>query len=427
MPAVITDLFRISNAKTFVDSVSTDNYFVTLGHVKAWPDDNNPPIPYDTIAASQVDAWKDMFAAKKLLASGVSQAIRRNNWTTGTVYAVYRDDAPGLDISQFYVFTSSSNVYKCLDNFGGAPSTVEPTGTGTSVITTADGYRWKFMYQLGSTQAANLLSLQFVPVQTLTSDDGSSQWLVQQDAINSQGTVTNAAVTAGGTGYTGSFAVTITGDGSGAAGTAFTSGGAVTRIQITNPGTGYTYANISVGGGGSGATAHASIAPLGGHGADPVKELFGYYVSIGAAFTYSEGGTITVANDFRKVCLIKDPFLYGSTTQASGTVYNQTSRLSVSGESGTFLADETVTTSTGSGVVVEYDAANHYIYVTEITGTFSVAQTITGGTSGKTASVVTVGTPGLQPYSGTVFYIEQKTPTLRSSSQIENLRFTVEF
>ena len=48
--------------------------------------------------------------------------------------------------SSFYVMTGARNVYKCLDNNGNSASTDEPTGTSTTVITTSDGYKWKYMY-----------------------------------------------------------------------------------------------------------------------------------------------------------------------------------------------------------------------------------------------------------------------------------------
>ena len=66
-------------------------------------------------------------------------------------------------------------------------------------------------------------------------------------------TLTGAVITAGGSGYTSSFAVTFTGGGgTHAAGTANVASGAVTSITITNAGSGYTSAptiNFSAGAG----------------------------------------------------------------------------------------------------------------------------------------------------------------------------------
>lgn len=71
-------------------------------------------------------------------------------------------------------------------------------------------------------------------------------------------------ITAGGTGYAASFAVTFTGgSGSGAAATAYSLNGVITNIVITNAGTGYTSAPTSVltAGGGTGGAATALLQP----------------------------------------------------------------------------------------------------------------------------------------------------------------------
>ena len=52
--------------------------------------------------------------------------------------------------ANFYVMNSERNVYKCLDNnnndYGG--STVELSGTDTIVLSTVDGYKWKYICTL---------------------------------------------------------------------------------------------------------------------------------------------------------------------------------------------------------------------------------------------------------------------------------------
>ncbi len=76
------------------------------------------------------------------------------------------------------------------------------------------------------------------------------------------GGVVGGNVTNGGTGYT-AATVTITGDGSGAAATATVSDGAVTEVVVTDPGSGYSTATFTIAGDGAGAVVAAptSIAP----------------------------------------------------------------------------------------------------------------------------------------------------------------------
>ena len=87
-------------------------------------------------------------------------------YTTGStsVRKTSTSGATTLFDSTFYVLSSARNVYKCLDNNGGATSTDEPTGVSTSVITTTDSYKWKFMYTLSAAQQANFLSTDFMAV-----------------------------------------------------------------------------------------------------------------------------------------------------------------------------------------------------------------------------------------------------------------------
>ena len=53
--------------------------------------------------------------------------------TGGTTTQTADSGATSLFDATFYVISSAFNVYKVLDNNGGANSTVEPTGTSTSI------------------------------------------------------------------------------------------------------------------------------------------------------------------------------------------------------------------------------------------------------------------------------------------------------
>jgi hypothetical protein len=140
---------------------------------------------------SEPDIWHNLMALTRITASNVVNAIPRINWTTGLYYDMYRHDygittnqavdlttgspksVTSLSDCSFFVVTDSWNVYKCLNNRNSSnvvvPSTVKPTGTTTSPFTTSDGYVWKFMYQIYSTDVINFVSTDFIPVKIIVS------------------------------------------------------------------------------------------------------------------------------------------------------------------------------------------------------------------------------------------------------------------
>ena len=101
----------------------------------------------DTVLGSDFNIWRNMIAAKRVTSSDVTFAVARNNWTSGTQYA-YADSNASLYTSNFFVVTNDFNVYKVIDNNNNALSTVRTSSTSTSIFTTSDGYRWKFMYNI---------------------------------------------------------------------------------------------------------------------------------------------------------------------------------------------------------------------------------------------------------------------------------------
>jgi hypothetical protein len=197
MPAIITNKFRINNAEQFSESFSetaSQVYYLGIGRPQPFGTltradgrtdyegtDAAPNTPADSMGR-EFYTFDDLVAAKRVQSSDVSFVIPRRNWTAGTIYDTYSHDigeyttgstsvrktsssgATTLFDSTFYVLSSARNVYKCLDNNNGATSTDEPTGVSTSVITTTDSYKWKFMYTLSAAQQANFLSTDFMAV-----------------------------------------------------------------------------------------------------------------------------------------------------------------------------------------------------------------------------------------------------------------------
>ena len=485
MAAIITNKFRINNALQFYESFSEDSattYYLFIGRAHAWASDADvqgntitegtdasPPTPNDDISAEFYN-WDDMLGAKIIASTDVSYCIPRRNWTTGTTYDHYEHNisasntansgATNLFDSTFVVMNSAYAVYKCIENDGNTASTVEPTSTSNSIVTTGDGYKWKYMYSLTSAETLNFMSTDFIHVSTDST--------VTAAAVD--GALDTIEVVAGGSSYSLSTGSTITaipirGDGSSGVCSVTISSGAIASAAVTTAGTGYTYAYIrnadiitgtNAGGAGSGANLNVFIPPKGGHGKDAVKELGGFYVMINKSLTGAEGTSdIGVANDFRRIGLVRDPYNYGTTTVASATTRRQIYAAVFSSVSGTFTADEEINQATTGAVgkVIEYDSTNKILYWyqtrfpdvgTDSNGNataFSGANAITGQSSSAAATPNTsnstttnavvfasgYSTPELAFDSGDILYVEERSPITRASDQTENIKLIIEF
>jgi len=425
MASIVTSKFRIHNAQQFYESFSeaaNTIMYLFVGKNTAFANDNSPPTPINSTANIEYTPWRDMYGVKRIQSADVTHAVPRYDWTSGTVYVAYDDTSTSLLTDTFYVMTEDYNVYKCLFNNASAASTTKPTGTSSARFTTADGYIWKFMYTVSTAKALKFLTSDYMPIQTLASDDGTTQWSVQSAAVD--GGIEVIKVTSGGSGYATAPSVTIVGDGTGATANATITANVVTAVTITAAGTGYTKASVSFASGAAAAT--AIISPRYGHGADPIEELGAKYIMINVRLDGSESNTISTANEFRQVGIVRDPYLFGTTTRASASSYRQTFKYQLSGISGTFSLDEPVSSGSNTSNVVEWDTPNLYV-IKPINQNFANGATITGATSTATGTIAAITTPGLQPYTGDILYVENRVPISRAADQIEDVKLIIQF
>ena len=425
MASLVTSKFRVHNAQQFAEAFSeTSNtvMYLFIGKNTTFPNDNSPPTPVNSTANIEYTPWRDMYAAKRITTSDVTHAIDRYDWTSGTVYDQYDDQDTDLLEDDFYVMTDEYNVYKCLFNASATASTTKPTGVSTSPFTTADGYIWKYMYTVTTAKALKFLTNDYIPVQTLASDGGEDQWDVQTAAVD--GGIHVVKVTAGGSGYATAPAVTITGDGTGATANSTITANVVTSVTITAAGTGYTRASVSFASGAAAAT--AIISPKGGHGSDAVEELGGKFIMLNVRLDGNESNTFSVANEFRQVGIVRDPYLYGTTTRAVASSFRQSFKYQLSGISGTFTVDETITSGSNTASLIEFTTPSIFTTL-PLNLPFANTATVTGGTSGATGTIAVITTPGLQPYTGDLLYVENRVPIARADDQIEDVKLVIQF
>ena len=197
MAKYVSKEFSILNARKFKDSVGSTQkdqvgnstiLYAVLGRNRAYTDENNPDAPIETDNNKQYELWRDAVGGRKITAGDVEHVVPRYNWTSGTIYAMYRDIDKTMYERSFYVLSSENNVYKCLNNNKGAVSTVEPTGYSTKAFTLSDGYTWKYMYTISLGQADKFLTASHMPVRTLANTDASAegdrQLAIQNAAAN---------------------------------------------------------------------------------------------------------------------------------------------------------------------------------------------------------------------------------------------------
>lgn len=440
MSLVTAKKLGVHNAKNFIDVVNeptlNTNLYLVISHEQPWANDSSPDVPVDS-RREIIDLWRNIFAGKKITGNDLTLVIPRIDWTNNTPYAAYTDTANTIYGTNFYVMTSDFNVYKCLSNNNNANSTTMPTYTTFNKTNQeVDGYIWKYMFTLNTNDRVRYLTDSYIPIRTLLFNDGSLQWQVQTYAVD--GAIDAIFVSNSGINYTNSsnISISITGDGTSAnaIATVNTTTNTISSIIVTNPGSGYHFANVSIsGGGGSNATFRAIISPPGGHGSDPASELGGSNVLINTRLKGTESDLIVVQNDYRQIGIIKNPIAYGtSNTLFSNTVFSQTTDILVSAGAGDYILDEyvyqgtSISTASFSGRVVSWDSTNNQISVVEVTGTPTSA-TLSGLTSGITRFVISTTNPDLVQYSGDVLYIENIIPIQRASDSTEDIKLFLRF
>lgn len=421
-----------------------NSLYAFVGKVDSWEDDEAPPAPQQNQAYVK-QTFKNMFGAKMVTAKNISPVVPRIDWTTGTVYDVYRDttdmftyDTAGIITKRFYVRNSLDQIFKCLWNKNGAPSTVEPVlspgTTNASVpLNLSDGYKWIYIATIEKGLKENFFDDNWmpVPIGTNTPNPLVTAGFGSIDAIN---------VVNGGSGFsdgTATTIVTVSGDGDGnVSAYAVVTGNTIQDIVITNPGSGYTYASVNVapqvGYTGSGANTYAVISPIGGNSYDPLSELGCNHVIVSFELNDGENGAIATDVQFRQVGLLVNPVLQDGSTPTAAA-YNTAYQGYTSFGLGNFQSGEIVyqglslATATYTGVVSTFDTKNNIVSIINTVGTPSLGAPILGNTSGTSRVLLQYIKPDFVPGSGYMVYVENRTPIQRSENGNEQFRLVLRF
>ena len=580
-----------------------------------WDNQNVPDTPENTYEY-EYETRNNIISLKKITVADASFVIKRIDWTSGEVYDQYDPDysinylsstgASSLKTAEFYVLSADFNVYKCLFNNNGSPSTSSPTGTDALPVTTADGYIWKYMYTIPLSSRNKFLTADFMPVQKSVTnafyssgeidriiiDSNGSGYLgnaevslsvqgifkggsgnsianlkpvfnaagkfidviiidrgnnysnanvvitdiastgtgyyntagkailvpllynTQVDSIaiidpgvgyssniqttisiigdgtgaelipyiNTAGQLEDVIITSRGQGYTyadlevvgdGSGAnasvslsygdldttqstvelsaipgaiynikitnsgnnysnanVSITGDGVYFSGTVNLSNtNTISSIIVTNPGQSYTHANVQITGNGSGATANAIISPFGGHGSDPVKELFADSVMLFSTINNEKNQGVNVNNDYRQIGIIKDPKQYGngkSFANALGSSCFLVTLNSVSSISSDDILELSGDPEKLFEVVEVIAPSNQLLVLSKNNFTLTTTSGLYKRSIDTTFTISSINAlPTINKFSGDMIYIDNRTKVSYSDQQLISIRTVI--
>ena len=441
MSAIINNSFRKFNADNFITSFGTNKIYLMIGKNTAWsgaslgeytetsPSDSAIPVPIDT-AVSPYLHHNDMIAAKLITSTSVSHILKRVNWTTGTVYIEYDHLQDDIIDQDFFVFTDPAyRVYKCISNYMGAQSTVEPTGTSTSIIETSDNYRWKFMFEVPQADVLKFVTTDWIPVKS-PATSGTDQANVETAAV--AGALEHIDVTAGG----GSYRSNIGTAQAGAAGTITLDSGASAVDDFYN---------------------NMSVFITSGTGSGQLRTISDYVGSSKLA-TVSVNWTTnpdnTSVNEVMPAVTIATTEGSGATARVSsivGGVIKKVSMVTV----GTLYRSGTATISSGGGsaatlsVRVGPPGGHGDNAVSELGGAFVMLNSRLIGNdgsdfpvgddfrkvhllinplvSGSAATATTYDSTEMDDDSGEIIYTEFRAPINRASDSTEDIKLVMEF
>jgi hypothetical protein len=397
MAAIITDQLRILNTKDFVASVAstTNSFYTWIGLPNATQVDSDwnttPPDPRDSFNQEN-EYWDTMIALKKVDTTDIKQVVKKNTWTSGITYDMYRNDiqaenpskpsnAITLYAANYFVVNEDYKVYICLqngtdpDNPEGKASLDQPTFTDLeprAAGSSGDGYVWKYLYTIKPGDIVKFDSTDFMPVPADWATN-STDAAVRDNASTSGQlkivTVTNRGVGLGTANQT-YTKVPINGDGQGAEATVvINSSSKVESVTVSKGGSNYSFGTLDLAEGGvptgtSAAAFNVIIPPQGGHGADIYRELGAKNALVYARIENdAENPDFITGQEFARVGIVQNPEAYNSTENLeldkASAVYAL--RLTGAGAStATFTADAFVTQtigvgSTAVGRVISYD------------------------------------------------------------------------
>lgn len=252
------------------------------------------------------------------------------------------------------------------------------------------------------------------------------------------GTIDRIEILDGGLDYVdGDAYVKIEGDGQDAEAVITLTDGVVTKITITNPGSNYSFADVSVVNSnpfspGTGAKFRAVISPIGGHGSNPQKELFARTLSLTVPLT-NETSDSFLNNDFRQLGIIINPTQFNSSNFVTADTANCCYVVGINNPE-LYDYDDVIETDDGGRFIVvqkedsDLNGTADYIHLLPIIPRISVGNGMINVTKGISAGqVLNLTPPEIDSKTGEILYIDNRVKIIRTADQVEKIRAQINF
>ena len=250
------------------------------------------------------------------------------------------------------------------------------------------------------------------------------------ELLTTEGTIDYIKITSGGSGYN-SITVNIVGDGQEATAVAVIENSTLKKINITNRGYGYTYANITLTPNGGNnpviPTARAIIAPKYGYGRNALSELYASTLMFYSTISQDNSTGFDISNDYRQFGIVKNPNEFDSTQLLFAKTGVACYSVNVSVSSGsTITTDMPLTDSNGKKYVVIAINGNNLLLQPVDNSILTSGITLTNG-SISVAIVAINFEPTVDKYSGDLLYIDNRSAFYQTTEQTVTLQTILKF
>lgn len=316
-----------------------------------------------------------------------------------------------VDGTSPYVFSTVTKTEAIVE-----PIVIDGILRGISVINGGIGYTLATLSVVGTGSGASLTPI------FASSELNSIQ--AQSELLATEGTISSFVIDDRGENIT-SISIELVGDGTGADITPVIEYGRLVDIIINDTGSGYSYitTNIIVNSGATQPSVRAVLAPINGHGSDPIRELYSSSIALNVAIGNEVNNGFAFNNKFRQIGIIKAPLTIDGTKLLESSSASACLSVSVN-TSGVPLSANDILTGEGNSTYRVIDFNSTKILISSLTNTVPAL-----GSSLKcvintieySMYVNAVELPEFDKNSGSIIFIDNQDEFTPSATQTINV------